>query len=177
VIAQPPHTKCHWRLSYTEAAKQWQVIMYVLLLRKRSGAPLEMRNFNRSPCPSHFQGGKVTPLKLVVTFRGSSRLRPTASMPADQSHDLSVPSQKRVSYGTECHFSSHLCDFTCLLQEQFIDMCILCGCDYCATIRGIGPKSALKLIMEHKTLEKAIASLDKTKYSIPEPFPIEVCTL
>ena len=23
-----------------------------------------------------------------------------------------------------------------LTQEQFIDMCILCGCDYCGTIKG-----------------------------------------
>lgn len=60
------------------------------------------------------------------------------------------------------------------MQEQFIDICILCGCDYCGTIRGIGPKRALQLISEHKTLEKAVASLDKAKFTIPDPFPIEV---
>ena len=26
-----------------------------------------------------------------------------------------------------------------LTPEQFVDMCILCGCDYAGTIRGIGP--------------------------------------
>jgi 5'-3' exonuclease len=62
------------------------------------------------------------------------------------------------------------------VQEQFIDICILCGCDYCGTIRGIGPKRALQLIIEHKTLEKVLVFLDKSKYNIPDPFPIEVCS-
>jgi 5'-3' exonuclease len=59
------------------------------------------------------------------------------------------------------------------VQAQFIDMCILCGCDYCGTIRGIGPKSSYKLIQQHGTLEKVLAALDKTKFTIPEPFPFE----
>ncbi|RXN22089.1 flap endonuclease 1 [Labeo rohita] len=42
--------------------------------------------------------------------------------------------------------------FSCILQEmglthqQFIDLCILLGCDYCGTIKGIGPKRAIDLI-------------------------------
>jgi flap endonuclease-1 len=27
-------------------------------------------------------------------------------------------------------------------MEQFVDLCILCGCDYCDSVRGIGPKKA-----------------------------------
>jgi hypothetical protein len=38
-------------------------------------------------------------------------------------------------------------------QAEFVDLCILMGCDYCDTIRGIGPKTALKLIKEHKNIE------------------------
>lgn len=53
-------------------------------------------------------------------------------------------------------------------QEQFIDLCILLGCDYCDTIKGIGPKRAVELIREHKSIEKAIEKLDKNKYSVPE---------
>ena len=30
-----------------------------------------------------------------------------------------------------------------ITHEQFVDLCILLGCDYCDTIRGIGPKTAL----------------------------------
>lgn len=28
-----------------------------------------------------------------------------------------------------------------LSYEQFVDLCILCGCDYCSTIKGVGPKT------------------------------------
>lgn len=47
-------------------------------------------------------------------------------------------------------------------------MCILLGCDYCDTIKGIGPKRAVDLIKEHKSIEKVIDKLDKNKYPIPE---------
>ena len=50
-----------------------------------------------------------------------------------------------------------------LSQEQFIDFCILCGCDYCDTIRGIGPKKALNAIREHKSIEKFVEYLQETK--------------
>ncbi|QDZ21316.1 XPG/Rad2 endonuclease [Chloropicon primus] len=56
-------------------------------------------------------------------------------------------------------------------MDQFIDICILCGCDYTSSIRGIGPKRALQLIREHGSLEKVIDQLDKKKYTVPEPFP------
>ncbi|XP_040571090.1 flap endonuclease 1 [Lepeophtheirus salmonis] len=55
-----------------------------------------------------------------------------------------------------------------LTQEEFIDLCILLGCDYCDKIRGIGPKSAFKLMSEHKSIENLIKNLDSKKYSIPE---------
>jgi flap endonuclease-1 len=60
--------------------------------------------------------------------------------------------------------------------SQFIDVCILCGCDYCDTIKGIGPKTALKLVKEHGTIEAVLASLDKEKYPIPADFDfVSVC--
>ena len=52
--------------------------------------------------------------------------------------------------------------------EQFIDLCILMGCDYCDTIRGIGPKRALDLIRDHKNIEKVLEKIDKEKYPVPE---------
>ena len=42
---------------------------------------------------------------------------------------------------------------------QFIDLCILLGCDYLEPIRGIGPKSALKLIKEHGGLKGVVKHL------------------
>lgn len=60
-----------------------------------------------------------------------------------------------------------------LSMDQFIDFCILCGCDYCGTIRGIGAKTAYNLIKQHKTIEKVIESLDKNKHPLPDPFPYQ----
>jgi flap endonuclease-1 len=55
-----------------------------------------------------------------------------------------------------------------LTMDQFVDLCILCGCDYCPSIRGIGPKNALKLIREHKTIEEVAKHLDPSKFQVPE---------
>lgn len=58
--------------------------------------------------------------------------------------------------------------------ETFVDLCILLGCDYCETIKGIGPVTALKLIKEHKTIENVIKSIEenpKSKYKVPENWP------
>lgn len=53
-----------------------------------------------------------------------------------------------------------------LSYDQFIDFCILCGCDYCETIKGIGPKTALKLIRKHNDLETIFDNLP-AKYTVP----------
>ncbi|KAH9924671.1 PIN domain-like protein [Epithele typhae] len=44
-------------------------------------------------------------------------------------------------------------------MSQFIDLCILLGCDYLEPIKGVGPKSALKLIREFETLDKVVEHL------------------
>ncbi|BDA49648.1 Flap endonuclease 1 [Coccomyxa sp. Obi] len=60
-----------------------------------------------------------------------------------------------------------------LTSDQFIDLCILCGCDYCGTIKGIGGVTALKLIQKHKRLEDVLASMEGGRYEIPDPFQYE----
>ncbi|CAN8024666.1 unnamed protein product, partial [Ixodes persulcatus] len=65
-----------------------------------------------------------------------------------------------------------------LNRDEFIDLCILLGCDYCESIRGIGPKRAIELIKQHKSIEKIISSIDTkaccyTKYTIPEDWPFK----
>ncbi|KAJ3109091.1 Glucose-repressible alcohol dehydrogenase transcriptional effector [Phlyctochytrium planicorne] len=55
-----------------------------------------------------------------------------------------------------------------LTMEQFIDMCILLGCDYCDSIKGVGPIKALNLIKEHKSIENILKVLDSKKYTVPE---------
>ncbi|KAF1973397.1 flap endonuclease 1 [Bimuria novae-zelandiae CBS 107.79] len=57
-------------------------------------------------------------------------------------------------------------------REQFVDLCILLGCDYVDPIKGVGPSTALKLIREHGTLEKVVEHMKaNTKYTIPEDWP------
>ena len=61
-----------------------------------------------------------------------------------------------------------------ITHEQFVDLCILLGCDYCDTIRGIGPKTALSLIRKHKNIETILDAIDRKKYVVPEAYePME----
>ena len=55
-----------------------------------------------------------------------------------------------------------------LTHDQFVDLCILLGCDYCDSIRGVGPKTALKLIREHKCIEEILKHLNRDKYGVPD---------
>jgi hypothetical protein len=64
-------------------------------------------------------------------------MAPSSSNQAVQEFDLSVALSKLG-----------------LTQAQFIDLCIMCGCDYASNIRGIGPVRALEYIRKHGTLEK-----------------------
>jgi len=60
-----------------------------------------------------------------------------------------------------------------LTMAQFIDVCILCGCDYVDSPKGVGPQSALKLVREHGDMEGVIAHLKAKGTALPEPFPYE----
>ncbi|AET41236.1 multifunctional nuclease RAD27 Ecym_7411 [Eremothecium cymbalariae DBVPG len=59
-----------------------------------------------------------------------------------------------------------------LTLEQFVDLGIMLGCDYCESIKGIGPVTALKLIKEHGSLEKIIEYIESgaanAKWKVPE---------
>ncbi|KAJ1635089.1 PIN domain-like protein [Pavlovales sp. CCMP2436] len=48
-----------------------------------------------------------------------------------------------------------------LTMDQFIDVCILCGCDYTDKIKGVGPETALKKVREYGSLAGLLASSDK----------------
>lgn len=58
----------------------------------------------------------------------------------------------------------------------FVDLCILLGCDYCETIKGVGPVTALKLIREHGSLAKIVEWIQAnpdSKYKVPENWPYD----
>merc|ERR1719471_337925 len=67
----------------------------------------------------------------------------------------------------EFHLSNVLEGFE-MKQEEFIDLCILLGCDYVDKIKGIGPKKAIELVKKHKNIETILSNIDKTKYPPPE---------
>lgn len=62
-------------------------------------------------------------------------------------------------------------------KKAFIDLCILLGCDYCETIKGVGPVTAFKLIKEHGSIDNLVKYIqenpDKTKYKLPEVWPYD----
>lgn len=65
-----------------------------------------------------------------------------------------------------------------MTMDEFIDLCILCGCDYTKNIGGIGPVKAFKFIKDHGTIEKVLIKIEeddedpkkKSKYIIPADF-------
>ena len=65
-----------------------------------------------------------------------------------------------------------------MTQEEFVDLCIMCGCDYTMNIPGVGPVNAFKLIDKCHNIENVIEKITndnedpkkKKKYNIPEAF-------
>ncbi|KAF3947676.1 hypothetical protein CMV_026219 [Castanea mollissima] len=60
-----------------------------------------------------------------------------------------------------------------LTMDQFIDLCILSGCDYCDSIRGIGGMTALKLIRQHGSIENILENINKERFQIPDDWPYQ----
>jgi flap endonuclease-1 len=55
-----------------------------------------------------------------------------------------------------------------LTNDKFIDLCILCGCDYTTKINGLGPITAYKIICKYDNIENFIEN--NKKFIIPENF-------
>ncbi|KAL2151385.1 hypothetical protein VTH82DRAFT_6483 [Thermothelomyces myriococcoides] len=61
-------------------------------------------------------------------------------------------------------------------RKQFVDLCILLGCDYLDPIPKVGPSTALKLIREHGSLDKVVEFMKndpKGRYTVPDDWPFE----
>ncbi|MCJ1308708.1 Elongation of fatty acids protein 2 [Agyrium rufum] len=82
-------------------------------------------------------------------------------------------SEQRKEPIQEIHLDRVLAGFG-MDRKQFIDLCILLGCDYLDPIPKVGPNTAFKLIKEHGNLEAVVESIQndpKKKYTIPEDWP------
>lgn len=51
------------------------------------------------------------------------------------------------------------------------------GCDYTNSIKGVGPKRAIELIKNYRSLDKVIENIDTKKYSIPEDWNYKAARL
>jgi flap endonuclease-1 len=66
-------------------------------------------------------------------------------------------------------------------MDEFIDLCIMCGCDYTHSIGGIGPIKAFKLMKDEGNIEKILQVIKKgnedpekrQKFIIPDAFLFE----
>ncbi|XP_041990650.1 flap endonuclease 1-like isoform X1 [Salvia splendens] len=84
---------------------------------------------------------------------------------------LMCPTSKRIPV-VEFKVSKVLEELN-LTMDQFIDLCILSGCDYCESIKGIGGLTALKLIRQYGSLEHILENINKERYQIPFDWPYQ----
>lgn len=57
-----------------------------------------------------------------------------------------------------------------LSMNQFIDLCILLGCDYVPKLPGIGPQKAWEGIQKNGSIEGILDTLDTAKHPVPPDF-------
>jgi len=53
-------------------------------------------------------------------------------------------------------------------HKEFVDFCILCGCDYLGTIARVGVQTAYQLMTKHRSIEQLLERLDRSKFTVPE---------
>lgn len=73
----------------------------------------------------------------------------------------------------EFHYNKVLEGFG-LTSKEFIDLCILLGCDYCEGIKGIGPKRAIELMNNYRDIETILENIDRKKYTVTDDWNYEV---
>ncbi|MED6131039.1 Elongation of fatty acids protein 2 [Stylosanthes scabra] len=134
------------------------------LLRLMGVPVVEAPSEAEAQCASLCKSGKVYAVASEdmdsLTFGATKFLR-----------HLMDPSSKKIPV-MEFDIAKVLEDLE-LSMDQFIDLCILSGCDYCESIRGIGGTTALKLIRQHGSIEKILENLNKERYQIPDDWPYE----
>lgn len=81
--------------------------------------------------------------------------------------EFSIKSNNIIKYNLNT-----ILDVLGITKEQWIDFCILCGCDYLKRIPGMGPRKSFKFIKECGNIEGVLAKYtggDK-RYSLPENY-------
>ncbi|CAL6337552.1 unnamed protein product [Bathycoccus prasinos] len=120
-------------------------------------APCEAEATCAAMCKAGLVHGAATEDMDTLTF-ACPRLIRNLMAPASQKKDIAEYDFDKVLKGLDLDY------------DQFIDLCILCGCDYTDSIRGIGPVTALQLIREYKNIETILENIKDKKYVVPENF-------
>lgn len=55
-------------------------------------------------------------------------------------------------------------------SENILDICILSGCDYAASIRGVGLATAHRLLREHRTVAGLVSALQQAGRAVPHDY-------
>uniref|UniRef100_K3X5V7 Exonuclease 1 n=1 Tax=Globisporangium ultimum (strain ATCC 200006 / CBS 805.95 / DAOM BR144) TaxID=431595 RepID=K3X5V7_GLOUD len=80
------------------------------------------------------------------------------------SHEGWASELKRRSLGANEELS-----FVGWTEDMFIQLCVLCGCDYCPSIPGVGIVTAYKFVETYKSPMKVMAALEQQKHSAIPP--------
>lgn len=132
------------------------------LLRLMGLPVIEAPSEAEAQCAQLCKDGKVYAVATedmdALTFAAPRLVRHLSSGSEDKAHEYNL---EKVIKGLE--LESH---------DEFIDLCILMGCDYCDSIKGIGGKKGLDLIKKHKNIEKIVENLPN-KDTVPKEWPIE----
>jgi flap endonuclease-1 len=107
--------------------------------------------------------GAVTEDMDVLTFGSKVMIKNLFSTQGPSGSSASTPGLKtgqKPVYEVNLDVALEQLNIT---MDQFIDFCILCGCDYADTLRGVGPHTGFKLIAEHGTIEEVIKNVDAEK--------------
>ena len=76
-----------------------------------------------------------------------------------------------LDYVTEFRLSRVLSHLN-MERSQFVDLCILCGCDYADKIYKVGIKTGERLLKKHGTIEAILKHIDETpKLAQRHPYP------
>lgn len=67
-----------------------------------------------------------------------------------------------------CHHLDRILASFGMSQQEFIDTCIMCTCDYATSPPGVGPKTAYTLIAKHRSIDAFVEQCEegKLKYDV-----------
>ncbi|KAK4424481.1 Flap endonuclease 1 [Sesamum alatum] len=123
-----------------------------------------------APCEAEAQCAALCRAEKVFAVASEDMDSLTFGAPRFLRH-LMGPSSKKIPV-LEFEVSKVLEELN-LNMDQFIDLCILAGCDYCDSIRGIGGLTALKLIRQHGSIEHILENINKQRYQVPDDWPYQ----